>query len=174
MGRVRNHSSADQSSHTLSQAVLWLLQRKTHSGKSNLCFPKNRGAAQSVAFPGWSSQFLSFPVVVRGGEISLVFQQIGAPAGILPLQLLLSCSKYWECCHFYQKGGRMVLLCLLECTTAFQLLIASWLGSKAIKHCKLEKNTRKWVLPERTHSLKQLLTFEYSFNYECQRWWDLV
>lgn len=105
---------SDQCHHTLLRAVLWPLHRKMQGGKRDLCFPKKKGVAQSAAFLGWSFQFPSFPVVVRG-VICLVFQQIRAPAGILPLQLLLSCFKHSGCCHLYQKGGRMVLLCSQTC-----------------------------------------------------------
>lgn len=101
VGRMRHHPSAHQSYHILLQAVLWLLQRKMHSGKRDLCFSKKRGVAQSVAFPGWSFQFLSFPIVVRRGKFAWCFNKL-----VHLLEYCL-CSSCWAV-----SGTWNVVICI--------------------------------------------------------------
>lgn len=70
-----------------------------------------------------------------------------APAGLFQaLRMLSFVSERWQ-------NGASVLANLLECTTVFQTLRASCLGSKAIKHCKLGKNILRTQYCQKEHTV---------------------
>lgn len=131
-----HHPPAGREYHTWLERVLWLLQSKMQNRKRDFCFAK-KDVANLQFFMTKASSSYHF-LLWYGGNLPCISANqctcwnIASAAPAEPFQALLMqsfVSEGWQ-------NGAFQLANLLGCTTVFQTLRASCLGSKALKYCK--------------------------------------